>query len=90
LGNPASSLRRCSLFSAGFFLSERARNRIRLLLDSRECDDLVVSRLGCRYVHLTWEWQRGLRSYLHPLIFAALYKILALLRLDTPWFMVIA
>jgi hypothetical protein len=46
--------------------------------------------LGCRYGHLTWEWQRGLRSYLHPLIFAALYKILALLRLDTPWFMVTA
>ncbi|KAF8653002.1 hypothetical protein HU200_062437 [Digitaria exilis] len=42
------------------------------------------------YGHLTWEWKRGLRSYLHPLIFAALYKILAPLHLDTPWFMVIA
>ncbi|KAL5196457.1 hypothetical protein ABZP36_008371 [Zizania latifolia] len=40
--------------------------------------------------HLTWEWKHGLRSYLHPLIFAALYKIMALLHLDTPWFMVMA
>jgi hypothetical protein len=44
--------------------------------------------LVCRYGHLTWEWQQGLRSYLHPLLFAALYKLLTTLHLDTPWFMV--
>lgn len=42
-----------------------------------------------RYGHLTWEWKKGIRSYLHPVIFAALYKVLAFLRLDTPWFMVL-
>nr|CAB3445279.1 unnamed protein product [Digitaria exilis] len=47
----------------------------------------VAHRIAFGYGHLTWEWKRGLRSYLHPLIFAALYKILALLHLDTPWFM---
>ncbi|KAI5414857.1 hypothetical protein KIW84_040350, partial [Lathyrus oleraceus] len=40
-----------------------------------------------RYGHLTWEWKQGIRSYFHPLIFLPLYKILALLHLDTPWFM---
>jgi phosphatidylinositol glycan class B len=49
----------------------------------------VAHRIVFGYDHLTWEWKRGLRSYLHPLVFAALYKILALLHLDTPWFMVI-
>uniref|UniRef100_A0A0D9VB89 Mannosyltransferase n=1 Tax=Leersia perrieri TaxID=77586 RepID=A0A0D9VB89_9ORYZ len=47
----------------------------------------VAHRIVFGYGHLTWEWKRGLRGYLHPLIFAALYKILALLHLDTPWFM---
>ncbi|KAJ1277496.1 hypothetical protein BS78_04G008400 [Paspalum vaginatum] len=50
----------------------------------------VAHRVAFGYGHLTWEWQRGLRGYLHPLIFAALYKVLALLHLDTPWFMVMA
>lgn len=45
---------------------------------------------NCRYGHLTWEWKRGIRSYLHPLLFAVLYKFLAFLHLDTPWFMVIS
>ncbi|KAG9143729.1 hypothetical protein Leryth_018889, partial [Lithospermum erythrorhizon] len=43
----------------------------------------------CLYGHLTWEWQKGIRSYLHPLIFAGLYKVLAFFNLDkTPWFMI--
>ncbi|XP_062224342.1 mannosyltransferase APTG1 [Phragmites australis] len=50
----------------------------------------VAHRVAFGYGHITWEWKRGLRSYLHPFIFAALYKILALLHLDTPWFMVMA
>uniref|UniRef100_A0A0D3EQH2 Mannosyltransferase n=1 Tax=Oryza barthii TaxID=65489 RepID=A0A0D3EQH2_9ORYZ len=47
----------------------------------------VAHRIVFGYGHLTWEWKRGLRSYLHPFIFAALYKILSLLHLDSPWFM---
>jgi phosphatidylinositol glycan class B len=27
------------------------------------------------YGHLTWEWARGLRGFTHPLLFAALYKV---------------
>ncbi|XP_071677501.1 mannosyltransferase APTG1 [Lolium perenne] len=50
----------------------------------------VAHRIAFGYGHLTWEWKRGLRGYLHPLIFAALYKFLALLHLDTPWFMAMA
>ncbi|ONK79617.1 uncharacterized protein A4U43_C01F8200 [Asparagus officinalis] len=47
----------------------------------------VAHRIAFGYGHLTWEWQKGIRSYLHPLIFALLYKILAFFRLDAPWFM---
>ncbi|XP_057249239.1 mannosyltransferase APTG1 isoform X2 [Beta vulgaris subsp. vulgaris] len=47
----------------------------------------VAHRLVFGYGHLTWEWKRGIRSYLHPLLFALLYKILAFLHLDTPWLM---
>ena len=36
-----------------------------------------------RYGHLTWEWERGLRSYFHPLIFAGVYSVLSLLGIDT-------
>ncbi|XP_027770857.1 uncharacterized protein LOC107015918 [Solanum pennellii] len=35
-----------------------------------------------------WEWEKGIRSYLHPVIFAGLYKVLALFHLDKPCFMV--
>ena len=34
--------------------------------------------------HLTWEWEHGLRSYLHPALFAILFKILKFVNLDTP------
>ncbi|KAL3535287.1 hypothetical protein ACH5RR_003748 [Cinchona calisaya] len=47
----------------------------------------VAHKITFRYGHLTWEWKRGIRSYLHPSIFALLYKVLAFLHLDTPWFM---
>ncbi|XXG74680.1 hypothetical protein AAC387_Pa07g3338 [Persea americana] len=39
------------------------------------------------YGHLTWEWKKGIRSYLHPLIFAFLYKVMAFLHLDIPLIM---
>ena len=45
-------------------------------------------RWSVRYGHLTWEWKQGIRSYLHPIIFVPLYRLLALLHLDTPWLMV--
>ncbi|XP_020527633.1 GPI mannosyltransferase 3 isoform X1 [Amborella trichopoda] len=47
----------------------------------------VAHRIVFGYGHLTWEWKEGIRSYLHPLMFAVLYKLLAFLKLDSPWFM---
>ncbi|XAR51226.1 Dolichyl-P-Man:Man(6)GlcNAc(2)-PP-dolichol alpha-1,2-mannosyltransferase [Bertholletia excelsa] len=48
----------------------------------------VAHHVAFGYGHLTWEWKKGIRSYLHPLVFVLLYKVLALLHLDTPWFMI--
>ncbi|XP_042066073.1 mannosyltransferase APTG1-like [Salvia splendens] len=48
----------------------------------------IAHRISFGYGHLTWEWEKGIRSYLHPLIFAALYKVLAFLHLDFHWFMI--
>lgn len=42
------------------------------------------------YGYLTWEWTHGIRSYLHPAIIAAIYKLLAALQLDTVELLVIA
>ncbi|XP_049359842.1 mannosyltransferase APTG1 isoform X2 [Solanum verrucosum] len=50
----------------------------------------VAHRISFGYGHLTWEWEKGIRSYLHPVIFAGLYKILAFFHLDKPWFMLFA
>ncbi|XP_042486674.1 mannosyltransferase APTG1 [Macadamia integrifolia] len=47
----------------------------------------VSHRLVFGYGHLTWEWKEGIRSYLHPMVFVLLYKVLAFFHLDTPWFM---
>src|SRR5688572_14756226 len=41
-----------------------------------------------RYGHLTWEWKQGIRSYTYPLIFAVLYKLLAIFHLDSRFFVV--
>lgn len=38
-----------------------------------------------RYGHLTWEWAAGLRSYVHPLLFATVYSLLKALRMDSAW-----
>lgn len=35
--------------------------------------------------HLTWEWDKAIRGYTHPLMFAALYKLLQLLNMDSAW-----
>ena len=39
------------------------------------------------YGHLTWEWSGAarLRSVVHPLVFAALYQALRILRCDSRW-----
>ncbi|KAG0280015.1 glycosylphosphatidylinositol anchor biosynthesis [Linnemannia gamsii] len=42
----------------------------------------VGHNIAFGYGYLTWEWLVGLRSVLHPAIFAALYKVLSLLGLD--------
>lgn len=47
----------------------------------------VAHKITFGYGHLTWEWKKGIRSYLHPIIFAFLYKVLAFCHLDTPWLM---
>ncbi|GMH01018.1 hypothetical protein Nepgr_002857 [Nepenthes gracilis] len=47
----------------------------------------VAHHIVFGYGHLTWEWKTGIRGYLHPLLFALLYKVLALLHLDSPWLM---
>ncbi|CAK1589256.1 unnamed protein product [Parnassius mnemosyne] len=36
------------------------------------------------YGALTWEWRKGIRSYLYPSIFAALYTVLKITGLDYP------
>ncbi|XP_052866537.1 GPI mannosyltransferase 3 [Anopheles cruzii] len=43
----------------------------------------VAHRLAFGYGHLTWEWTAGIRSYLYPVFIAGLYKLLALLSLDS-------
>ncbi|GKD06168.1 GPI mannosyltransferase 3 [Tanacetum coccineum] len=48
----------------------------------------VAHRITFGYGHLTWEWTEGIRSYLHPMLFALLYKVLSILHLDTPLFMI--
>ncbi|KAJ8568702.1 hypothetical protein K7X08_028235 [Anisodus acutangulus] len=48
----------------------------------------VAHQISFGYGHLTWEWEKGIRSCLHPMIFAALYKVLAFFHLDKPWFMI--
>ncbi|KAG0331748.1 hypothetical protein BG004_001522, partial [Podila humilis] len=40
--------------------------------------------------YLTWEWDVGLRSVLHPAFFAALFKVLAVLGLDDGSFFIYA
>lgn len=38
--------------------------------------------LLCSYGHLTWEWAAGLRSYLHPLLYAIYYYVLKITKTD--------
>ncbi|XP_078702493.1 GPI alpha-1,2-mannosyltransferase 3-like isoform X2 [Branchiostoma floridae x Branchiostoma belcheri] len=43
----------------------------------------VAHNMVFGYGYLTWEWQAGLRGFTYPLVFASLYKLLAVLRLDS-------
>uniref|UniRef100_UPI00358E75BB GPI mannosyltransferase 3-like isoform X2 n=1 Tax=Myxine glutinosa TaxID=7769 RepID=UPI00358E75BB len=43
----------------------------------------VAHHLAFGSGHLTWEWQVGIRGSLYPIAIAALYRILALLHLDS-------
>lgn len=45
----------------------------------------VAHRLIFGNGYLTWEWNLGLRSYLHPLLFAWIFQILKWIQLDTPF-----
>ncbi|XP_059570673.1 GPI mannosyltransferase 3 isoform X1 [Alligator mississippiensis] len=42
----------------------------------------VAHHMVFNYGHLTWEWEKGLRGYSYPLLFAGMYKILQLLAKD--------
>ncbi|KAM3965996.1 phosphatidylinositol glycan anchor biosynthesis class B [Aphomia sociella] len=44
----------------------------------------VAHKHAFGYGALTWEWQRGIRSYLYPSVIAALYTLLKLTGLDYP------
>ncbi len=50
----------------------------------RACSGVLLI-LAVAGAPLTWEWEpsSALRSWSHPALFAALYKLLAFLRLDT-------
>ncbi|XP_030567186.1 GPI mannosyltransferase 3 isoform X1 [Drosophila novamexicana] len=49
----------------------------------------VAHKLTFGYGYLTWEWVRGIRSYVYPLLIAAVYKLLALLQLDSAQLLVL-
>uniref|UniRef100_A0A6P4ELS6 Mannosyltransferase n=1 Tax=Drosophila rhopaloa TaxID=1041015 RepID=A0A6P4ELS6_DRORH len=49
----------------------------------------VAHKLTFGYGYLTWEWVQGIRSYVYPLLIAGLYKILALLQLDSAHLLVL-
>ncbi|BFZ63935.1 glycosylphosphatidylinositol anchor biosynthesis [Saitoella coloradoensis] len=50
----------------------------------------VAHKIAFGYGYITWEWDEGIRNPLHPAIFAALYKVLDIFRIDTPDVVVVA
>ena len=42
----------------------------------------VAHKMVFGYGHLTWEWREGIRGYVYPLLFAFMYKILDIFKLD--------
>ena len=51
-----------------------------ILVKSKSCNKSFNVR---RYGYLTWEWHEELRSVLYPGIFAVLFKLLAVLCMDS-------
>ena len=49
----------------------------------------VAHQLVFHQGYLTWEWKHGLRSYLHPLIFAIPFKLLQIFHIDFPYLIVL-
>lgn len=49
----------------------------------------VGHKLTFGYGYMTWEWSKGIRSYIHPLSIAAVYKALAWLGLDQVEYLVL-
>lgn len=45
----------------------------------------VAHDIAFGYGQRTWEWEKGLRGYTHPLLFAFIYKTLSLIRCDSPF-----
>lgn len=44
----------------------------------------VGHNLAFGYGYLSWEWVKGIRSYLPPLVIAVFYKALEVVKLDIP------
>ena len=44
----------------------------------------IAHKMVFGHGYLTWEWQKGLRSYLHPCLYAVLFYIMKWTALDTP------
>lgn len=44
----------------------------------------VAHKIVFGYGYLTWEWTKGIRSYVHPLIVALIYKVLDVFTADYP------
>lgn len=50
----------------------------------------VAHKLTFGYGHLTWEWSKGIRSYIHPLIIATVYRALICLGWDQVNYLILA
>lgn len=53
-----------------------------------KCNQLISFTAETKRGYLSWEWHKAIRGYSHPLIFAIVYKTLALCNLDYPNVMV--
>ena len=80
----ASSLGKCRLQTLPAHCSRRRRPPA-TRRSTRSTAAALPPHLHCTYGHLTWEWAAGLRSYAHPLLFAAPYATLKALGLDSAW-----
>ena len=47
------------------------------------CMNVWVTLTLTTYGHMTWEWDKAIRSSVHPLLFAGCYRVLSLFGLDS-------